>query len=59
MSVADAANPVRVCGGVDWAKDDHAVCVVGVEGEALHRFTVSHDAAGLKELVRRLLKAGH
>ena len=34
MSVADATNPMRVCGGVDWAKDDHAVCVVGVEGEA-------------------------
>jgi hypothetical protein len=31
----------------------------GLRVEALHRFTVSHDAAGLKELVRRLLKAGH
>jgi transposase len=58
MSVADAANPMRVCGGVDWAKDDHAVCVVGVEGEALQRFTVCHDAAGLRDMVRRLLKAG-
>ena len=38
----------RVCGGVDWAQDDHAVCVVGAEGEALQRFTVAHDAAGLE-----------
>jgi transposase len=43
---------------VDWAKDDHAVCVVGDQGEALDRFTVTHDAAGLKALVRRLLDAG-
>jgi transposase len=43
---------------VYWAKDDHAVCVVGDQGEALDRFTATHDAAGLKALVRRLLDAG-
>jgi transposase len=57
MSVADPATPTRVCAGIDWAKDDHAVCVVGAQGEALHRFTVRHDVAGLRELVRRLLNA--
>ncbi|HST85432.1 MAG TPA: IS110 family transposase [Kineosporiaceae bacterium] len=50
--------PTRICAGIDWAKDDHAVCIVGPEGEALERFTVRHDAAGLRTLIRRLLKAG-
>jgi len=58
MSVTPQASAARVCAGVDWAKDDHAVCVVGAEGEALARFTIAHDAAGLKDMVRRLLKAG-
>jgi transposase len=47
-----------VTAGVDWAKDDHAVCVVGEQGQALDRFAVTHDSAGLRALVRRLLKAG-
>jgi transposase len=58
MSVTDQTSPTRTCAGIDWAKDDHAVCVIGAEGEALARFSVAHDAAGLKTLVRRLLKAG-
>lgn len=58
MSVTPAPLPPRVCAGVDWAKDDHAVCVVDADGEVLDRFTVAHDTAGLKALVRRLLKAG-
>jgi transposase len=43
---------------VDWAKDDHAVCVAGDQGEVLERFTVRHDAAGLKQMAARLLRAG-
>jgi transposase len=43
---------------VDWAKHDHAVCVVGDQGEVLDRFGVAHNAAGLRVLVRRLLHAG-
>jgi transposase len=58
VSVNQTPAAARMCAGVDWAKDDHAVCVVGEQGEALDRFTVRHDAAGLKTLVRRLLKAG-
>jgi transposase len=49
---------VRVTAGVDWAKDDHAVCVVGGQGEILDRFAVRHDAAGLKQMAARLLRAG-
>ena len=60
MSIAPdpASTPtgVRVTAGVD--KDDHAVCVVGDQGEAIDRFTVAHDGAGLKRMVARLLRAG-
>ena len=56
VSVEDACS--RVCAGVDWAKDDHAVCVVDVDGEVLDRFTIEHTAADLRRLVARLLKAG-
>ncbi|MFR9807422.1 IS110 family transposase [Pseudonocardia sp. RS010] len=44
--------------GVDWARDDHAVAVVDPDGEQTARFTITHDRAGMRELVRRLLKAG-
>ncbi len=58
MSIDPSAAAPRVTAGVDWAKDDHAVCVAGDQGEVLERFTVRHDAAGLKQLAARLLRAG-
>ena len=58
MSVTVEDPSARVCAGVDWAKDDHAVCVVDADGEVLDRFTVEHTAAGLKRLIARLLRAG-
>src|SRR3954449_12805015 len=58
MSIDPNAAPARVTAGVDWAKDDHAVCVAGDQGEALERFTVRHDAAGLRQMASRLLRAG-
>jgi transposase len=58
MSIDQGAAAPRVTAGVDWAKDDHAVCVVGDQGEVLERFTVRHDAAGLRQLAGRLLRAG-
>lgn len=58
MSVTPQGIPARVCAGVDWAKDDHAIAIIGPDGEVLDRFAVTHDGAGLKSLVRRLLKAG-
>lgn len=57
MSIPESAA-MRVTAGVDWAKDDHVVCVVGEQGEVIERFTVQHDAAGLARMCRRLLKAG-
>jgi transposase len=58
MSIDHSAAAPRVTAGVDWAKDDHAVCVVGDQGEALERFTVAHNAAGLRQMAARLLRAG-
>jgi transposase len=58
MIVAEEPTGARVCGGVDWAKDDHAVCIVGTEGQALQRFMATHDRSRLKDMVRRLLRAG-
>lgn len=57
MSI-DPSAAVRVTGGVDWAKDDHAVCVAGDQGEVVERFAVRHDAAGLRQMAARLLHAG-
>ena len=58
MSIDPGTATARVTAGVDWAKDDHAVCVAGEQGEALERFTVRHDAAGLRQMAARLLRAG-
>lgn len=58
MSVTPVAASARVCAGLDWAKDDHAVCIIDPDGQVLNRFTIEHTAAGLKRLVRRLLAAG-
>ncbi|WP_067442102.1 IS110 family RNA-guided transposase [Nocardioides jensenii] len=58
MSLTPIAASARVCAGLDWAKDDHAVCIVDADGEVLDRFMVEHTAAGLKRLIRRLLGAG-
>jgi len=58
MSIDPSATAERVTAGVDWAKDDHAACVAGGQGEALERFAVAHDAAGLRQLAARLLRAG-
>ena len=58
MSVTLHSRASRVCAGVDWAKDDHAIAIIDSEGKVMDRFAVNHDAAGLKSLVRRLLTAG-
>jgi len=58
MSLTPEPAPRRVCAGIDWASVDHAVCILDAEGAVVERFFVLHDAAGLRTLVRRLLKAG-
>jgi len=50
--------PNGVTGGLDWARDDHAVSVVDARGRELVRHSVEHSAAGLSELVEVLARAG-
>ncbi len=45
---------IRRFAGIDWAGARHAVCVIDGAGAVVSRFEVDHDAAGLRELVRRL-----
>ena len=45
--------------GLDWGGATHAVCVLEREtGAVVDRFEARHDAAGLKELARRLARRG-
>lgn len=43
-------------GGLDWGAAGHAVCVVDGAGAVVLRLAVTHDAAGLDELCKRLAK---
>lgn len=45
-------------GGIDWATDDHAVCVVDDAGVIVDEFTVDHSAVGLGQLCARLAGLG-
>lgn len=47
-------DPTIRYGGVDWATDAHAVCVVDADGGVVAEFDVEHTADGLAELCRRL-----
>jgi transposase len=44
--------------GIDWASEEHAVCVLDDEGRAVDRFTVAHSAEGFDRLVTRLARHG-
>lgn len=44
--------------GLDWASRTHAACVIDERGQVLVQLEVTHDAAGLAELCRRLKAAG-
>ena len=50
--------PGGLTAGLDWAKDDHVICVLDSAGEVHERFTVEHTGTGLSTLVRRLAKLG-
>ena len=47
-----------VTAGIDWARDDHAVSIVDARGHETRRYTAEHSAAGLRELVAVLARAG-
>src|ERR1051326_3505646 len=51
MSVPD----VRVA-GIDWAADNHALCVVDAAGEPVERLVVAHTKAGIGKAVGLLCR---
>ena len=53
---AEPANNVTC--GIDWASDDHAVSIVDDRGREIVRCTIEHNAAGLRELLAVLERAG-
>ena len=53
---AEPANGVTC--GIDWARDDHAVSIVDDRGREIVRCTIEHTAAGLRELLAVLERAG-
>lgn len=53
-----ALAPNGLTAGLDWAKDDHVVCVVDSTGSVTDRFSVEHTSAGLEQLGRRLARLG-
>lgn len=44
--------------GLDWASRTHAVCIIDEHGTVCERFDITHNAAGLAELQRRLAVCG-
>lgn len=50
--------PGGLTAGLDWAKDDHVVCVLDADGQVLERFTLVHSRSGLAGLISKLDKLG-
>lgn len=44
--------------GIDWASEEHALCVVDEEGMTLEGEMFAHDEAGLSELIARMRALG-
>ena len=40
--------------GIDWASEEHALCVVDAEGRKLAGELVAHDEAGIRQLIARM-----
>ncbi len=40
--------------GLDWASQEHAICIVDATGAIRESFSVAHDAKGLTDLLARL-----
>jgi len=47
-----------VTAGIDWARDDHAACIVDGRGHKIATITVEHTTAGLRDLVAFLGRHG-
>ena len=50
--------PNDVTAGIDWARDDHAACIVDGRGRKVATITVEHTSTGLADLVCFLRRHG-
>ncbi|MFT4083851.1 MAG: IS110 family transposase [Nocardioides sp.] len=50
--------PNDLTAGIDWARDDHAACIVDGRGRKIATTTVEHTSAGLRELLTFLGRHG-
>jgi len=48
----------RPSAGIDWASEEHALCVVDVAGQKLAGEFFAHDEAGIRRLVARMRTLG-
>jgi transposase len=44
--------------GIDWASEEHAVCVLGADGRKVGSFTTDHSRDGFERLVKKLAGLG-
>ena len=44
--------------GIDWAQEAHDLCLLTDDGGVVGRWRASHDAAGIAELLSRLVREG-
>jgi transposase len=61
MSLTENTLPqpvIPATAGIDWAKDDYAVCVVDAAGEVMARATLAYTKTGLCRLVELLNRHG-
>lgn len=58
VTVLPQFPPGDVAAGLDWATADHAVAIVNDRGTITEQVLVDATGAGLRELVRRLRRAG-
>ena len=42
--------------GIDWAADEHAVCIIEADGRVVDRFSIAHSAVGFDRLIGRLAR---
>jgi transposase len=55
---SEGGSSVNGYAGVDWAKDEHAVCILDEGGERVREQRFAHDERGLAKLCRSLVESG-
>jgi len=49
---------MRLFCGIDWAQEEHSICVIDENGRVRARFRAAHSAAGIEELLAQLRRLG-